>query len=83
MDGEYDDVSSLAAIEKFLVNAGEKSSAEVVSAMEKVKDAPGSLNGTGFLQTLCALKIREVYEKIQGETVEELLKKVEAVPAAA
>ncbi|CAM9713789.1 unnamed protein product, partial [Hapterophycus canaliculatus] len=31
---------------------------------------PGSNNGTGFLQTLVALKLREVYERITKKTVQ-------------
>ena len=35
----------------------------------QLSDAPGSDNGTGFFQTLCALKIREIYEKITSKKV--------------
>ena len=30
--------------------------------MTKLKDAPGSLNGTGLFQSLIALKLREIYQ---------------------
>ena len=32
--------------------------------MLKLSDSPGSDNGTGFFQTVTALKLREIYEKI-------------------
>lgn len=35
----------------------------------KQADSPGSNNGTGFLQTLVALKLREVYERITNKKV--------------
>jgi len=31
--------------------------------MKKLEGAPGSLNGTGLLQSLIALKLREIYQK--------------------
>ena len=34
----------------------------------KLSDAPGSDNGTGFFQTLTALKLREIYEKITSKS---------------
>ena len=36
--------------------------------MLKLSDAPGSDNGTGFFQTLTALKLREIYEKITAKS---------------
>jgi phosphoribulokinase len=32
--------------------------------MLKYQNGPGSNNGTGLFQTLCGLKVRELYERI-------------------
>merc|ERR1712204_93895 len=40
---------------------------ELVSAMTKLKASPGSQNGTGLLQTVIAMKVREVYEKLTSK----------------
>merc|ERR1712037_825042 len=37
---------------------------ELTEAMTKLKSSPGSQNGTGLLQTLIAMKVREVYENL-------------------
>ena len=36
-------------------------------AMVSLKSSPGSQNGTGLLQTVIAMKVREIYEKITGK----------------
>ncbi|KAJ1635535.1 uridine kinase family-domain-containing protein [Pavlovales sp. CCMP2436] len=43
---------------------------ELTQQILKNKDAVGSDNGTGFMQTLCSFKIREAFEKATGKTVE-------------
>jgi phosphoribulokinase len=45
-------------------NSGTKFYGELTEQIVKNKDAPGSDNGTGLMQTLCSFKIREVYEKL-------------------
>jgi phosphoribulokinase len=37
--------------------------------MLKNSSFPGSNNGTGLLQTIIGLKVREVYERITSQTV--------------
>ena len=51
-------------LESHLCNAGTKYYGELAEQIVKNKDAPGSDNGTGLMQTLCSFKIREVYEKL-------------------
>jgi phosphoribulokinase len=66
MDGEIDKSkmeSQLKAIESNLEGLNGKSPTELTDAMVKLKSSPGSDNGTGVLQTVIAMKIREVYEK--------------------
>eukprot|EP00929_Paragymnodinium_shiwhaense_P092477 TRINITY_DN523_c0_g1_i1.p1 TRINITY_DN523_c0_g1~~TRINITY_DN523_c0_g1_i1.p1 ORF type:complete len:423 (-),score=133.17 TRINITY_DN523_c0_g1_i1:66-1334(-) len=67
MDGEVDaakfDEQAMeiqSAITGLKVNTAD----EFSEAMKTMKAAPGSANGTGFFQTVIALKVREVYEKL-------------------
>jgi phosphoribulokinase len=67
MDGEIDMGNmeeQLKAIESSLEGLNGKSSTELTDAMLKLKDSPGSENGTGVFQTVIAMKIRETYEKM-------------------
>merc|ERR1719263_1064101 len=67
MDGEIDKSkmeTQLKAIESNLEGLNGKSPTELTDAMLKLKSSPGSDNGTGVLQTVIAMKIREVYEKL-------------------
>jgi len=45
-------------------SSGNLSATELTDAMVKLKSSPGSQNGTGMLQSVIALKVREVYEKL-------------------
>nr|AAW79321.1 chloroplast phosphoribulokinase [Heterocapsa triquetra] len=70
MDGEIDMdnmEAQLKEIEENLEGLGAKSATELTDAMMKLKSSPGSQNGTGMLQTVIAMKVREVYEKITGK----------------
>jgi len=67
MDGEIDMdnmEAQLKEIESNLEGLGGKSPTELSEAMLKLKGSPGSENGTGLLQTVIAIKVREVYEKL-------------------
>merc|ERR1712046_445640 len=69
MDGEIDMDNmeeQLKEIESNLEGLNAKSATELTEAMIKLKSSPGSANGTGMLQTVIAMKVREVYEKITG-----------------
>lgn len=59
----------LIYVESHLSNIGTKFYGELTQNILKQADSPGSNNGTGFLQTLVALKLREVYERITKKTV--------------
>jgi phosphoribulokinase len=54
----------LKEIESNLEGLNGKSATELADAMVKLKSSPGSDNGTGVWQTVIAMKIREVYEKL-------------------
>merc|ERR1712232_1099380 len=67
MDGEIDMnnmEAQLKEIEDNIEGLASKSPTELTDAMVKLKSSPGSQNGTGMLQTVIAMKVREVYEKL-------------------
>jgi len=69
MDGEIDMdnmEAQLKEIESKIEGLNAKEG-ELTEAMMKLKSSPGSQNGTGLLQTVIAMKVREVYEKITGK----------------
>ena len=49
-----------------MCNTGTKYYGELTEQMTNNKDAPGSENGSGLFQTVCAFKIREAFEAISG-----------------
>merc|ERR1711988_800430 len=67
MDGKIEKLEELIYVESHLCNTGSKFYGEWTEQIVKNKDAPGSDNGTGLFQTLCAFKIREAYEKIVAD----------------
>merc|ERR1712106_217722 len=64
LDGAVDKLEEIIYLESQLCNTGTKFYGELTEQIVKNKDAPGSDNGTGLMQTLCSFKIREVYEKL-------------------
>merc|ERR1711972_627595 len=67
MDGEIDMdnmEAQLKEIEDNMEGLNAKSAGELTEAMVKLKSSPGSPNGTGMLQTVIAMKVREIYEKL-------------------
>merc|ERR1711933_488353 len=67
MDGEIDMENmeaQLKEIESSIEGLNAKSAGELTEAMTKSKSSPGSQNGTGLLQTVVAMKVREIYEKL-------------------
>merc|ERR1711972_391692 len=67
MDGEIDMdnmEAQLKEIEDNIEGLNAKSSTELTEAMTKLKSSPGSQIGTGMLQTVIAMKVREIYEKL-------------------
>merc|ERR1719326_2286532 len=67
MDGEIDMdnmEAQLKEIEENMEGLNAKSANELTEAMVKLKSSPGSQNGTGMLQTVIAMKVREIYEKL-------------------
>merc|ERR1711933_183988 len=70
-DGEIDMdnmEAQLKEIEENIEGLNAKSATELTDAMVKLKSSPGSQNGTGMLQTVIAMKVREIYEKLSLQT---------------
>jgi len=70
MDGEIDMdnmEAQLKEIEENLEGLNAKSPGEFTEAMTKLRSSPGSQNGTGMLQTVIAMKVREIYEKLTAK----------------
>jgi phosphoribulokinase len=67
MDGQFDKLEELIYVESHLSNTSTKFYGEITQQMLKHADFPGSNNGTGLFQTVCGLKIREVYERIMAK----------------
>mmetsp|Transcript_15887 Transcript_15887/g.50554 ORF Transcript_15887/g.50554 Transcript_15887/m.50554 type:complete len:407 (-) Transcript_15887:300-1520(-) len=65
MDGKIDVLDELIYVESAMCSTGTKYYGELTEQMVKNKQAPGSENGTGLFQTLCAFKIREAYESLR------------------
>jgi len=82
MDGIFDNIQELVYVESHLSNTNTKYYGELTQAMLALSDAPGSNNGTGFMQTLAAFAIRELYEK-RKEKMEATEDSTEEVAAAA
>merc|ERR1712228_713609 len=67
MDGEIDMdnmEAQVAEIEASIDGLNGRSPSELTDAVVKLKSSPGSQNGTGLLQAVIAMKIREVYDKL-------------------
>jgi len=69
MDGQFDKLEELIYVESHLSNTSAKFYGEITQQMLKHADFPGSNNGTGLFQTICGLKVREVYERITQKEV--------------
>jgi len=70
IDGQFDNLEEMIYIESHLSRTGTKYYGEMTKLLLKHKDYPGSNNGTGLLQVLVGLKMREAYEKITASIKE-------------
>lgn len=60
-DGVLKSKDDMKIVEPYLTNTGTKNEGELTKQHNSV-DGLGSLNGTGLMQSIVALKIRELYE---------------------
>ena len=65
MDGSFDKLEELIYVESHLSATSAKFYGEITQQLLKNSAFPGSNNGTGLFQTICGLKIREVYERVR------------------
>ena len=65
MDGAFDKLEELIYVESHLSATSAKFYGEITQQLLKNAAFPGSNNGTGLFQTICGLKIREVYERVR------------------
>ena len=68
-DGKYDKIADMSKVEKMFADNGSKASGEATEKMLQYEGQPGSNDGTGFFQTITALKCREIYEALSGAKV--------------
>ena len=69
MDGSFDKLEELIYVESHLSATSAKFYGEITQQLLKNSAFPGSNNGTGLFQTICGLKIREVYERVRFSAV--------------
>lgn len=69
MDGQFDKLEELIYVESHLSSTSAKFYGEITQQMLKNSMFPGSTNGTGLFQTLCGLKVRDVYERITAKEI--------------
>merc|ERR1712087_809001 len=83
MDGTFENIQELVYVESHLSNTNTQYYGELTQAMLALAEAPGSNNGTGFMQTLAAFAIRELYnKKAAADKLQESVKKSVAATAA-
>merc|ERR1719264_1892897 len=79
MDGTFENIQELVYVESHLSNTNTQYYGELTQAMLALAEAPGSNNGTGFMQTLAAFAIRELYnKKAASDKLQENVKKAAA-----
>lgn len=69
VDGGFEKLEEMVYIETHIERAGTKFFGEITQALLKNPTAPGSKNGTGLIQVIMAMMMRQVYEKVSGKTL--------------
>merc|ERR1719428_641264 len=64
MVGDLSKLDDVSYVEGQISDSGAKTDGELAKQMLDNASFPGSMNGTGLFQTICGLKIREVYENL-------------------
>ena len=64
IDGQFDRLDEMVYIESHLSNVSSKYYGELTELLRKHPDYPGSNNGTGLLQIIVGLKMRETFERL-------------------
>eukprot|EP00178_Gracilaria_changii_P020284 TRINITY_DN588_c0_g1_i1.p1 TRINITY_DN588_c0_g1~~TRINITY_DN588_c0_g1_i1.p1 ORF type:complete len:431 (-),score=106.67 TRINITY_DN588_c0_g1_i1:198-1490(-) len=69
VDGGFEKLEEMVYVETHIERAGTKFFGEITQSLLRNPTAPGSTNGTGLVQVLMAMMMRNVYEKITGRSV--------------
>ncbi len=69
VDGSFEKLEEMVYVETHIERAGTKFFGEITQSLLRNPSAPGSKNGTGLVQVLMAMMMRQVYEKITGKKV--------------
>lgn len=68
IDGQFDRLEELIYIENHLSNTSSKFYGELTELLLRHPDYPGSNSGTGLLQIIVGLKMREAFERLSQST---------------
>lgn len=69
VDGGFEKLEEMVYVETHIERSGTKFFGEITQSLLRNPTAPGSKNGTGLVQVLMAMMMRNVYEKVTGKTV--------------
>lgn len=69
VDGGFQKLEEMVYVETHIERAGTKFFGEITQSLLKNPTAPGSKNGTGLIQVIMGMMMRQVYEKISGKSV--------------
>lgn len=70
VDGGFEKLEEMVYVETHIERTGTKFFGEITQSLLKNPNAPGSKNGTGLVQVIMAMMMRQVYEKVSGNTVQ-------------
>ncbi len=73
IDGQFDRLEEMVYLENHLSNTNTKYYGELTELLLKHPDYPGSNNGTGLLQVVVGMKMRETFERLTQQVAEELV----------
>ncbi len=73
IDGQFERLEEMVYIENHLSSINTKFDGELTQLLLKHPDYPGSNSGTGLLQVIVGLKMRQTFERIMQQDIEPLL----------
>ncbi len=73
IDGQFERLEEMVYLENHLSNTSTKYYGEMTELLLKHSDYPGSNNGTGLLQVVVGMKMRETFERLTQQVTDELV----------
>lgn len=70
VDGGFEKLEEMVYVETHIERAGTKFFGEITQSLLKNPSAPGSKNGTGLVQVIMAMMMRQVYENVTGKNIQ-------------